>query len=64
MSSTRRPLGQGPDITIPVRDPRTRTAAEPAADGDWVERPVAAEAAATVTATGPFRRRPLGRRGT
>ncbi|MEU9797205.1 hypothetical protein AB0E27_42865 [Streptomyces sparsogenes] len=38
--STRRRLGPGPAIAPPAaRDPRARTAAERAADGDWVELP-------------------------
>ncbi|MFJ5954167.1 hypothetical protein [Streptomyces noursei] len=61
MTSTRRPLGAGtdrPTPELPERDPRTRTAAERAADGDWVEAP--ADPPAPVKASG---RRPLGRRG-
>ncbi|MFD9909504.1 hypothetical protein [Streptomyces sp. NPDC059063] len=62
MSTARRPLGQGPDVPIPVRDPRTRTAAERAADGDWVEKPESPAGPSAVPTTA--RRRPLGRRGT
>ncbi|MFF0451511.1 hypothetical protein ACFYT4_35020 [Streptomyces sp. NPDC004609] len=41
MTSARRPLGPGIEIPEPPeRDPRTRTAAQRAADRDWVE-PVA-----------------------
>ncbi|MEU2565128.1 hypothetical protein ABZ626_38260 [Streptomyces longispororuber] len=54
-------LGQGADIQIPVRDPRTRTAAERAADGDWVERPQ--PPAPRTAPASPGGRRPLGRRG-
>ncbi|MFH9426420.1 hypothetical protein [Streptomyces sp. NPDC017529] len=57
MSTTRRTLGPGPVITIPTRDRRAMTAAERAAEGEWVEAP---ETAAPPVRTG---RRPLGNRG-
>ncbi|MGW3377397.1 hypothetical protein [Streptomyces hydrogenans] len=39
MSTTRRPLGTGPDVEIPERDERAKTAFERAAAGDWIEVP-------------------------
>ena len=57
MSTTRRALGTGPDIEIPERDERGRTAFERAADGDWVEVPERVEPRFSSG------RRPLGPRG-
>lgn len=57
MSTTRRPLGAGPDVQIPERDDRARSAFERAVGGDWVEVPAPVER----RQVGP--RRPLGPRG-
>lgn len=57
MSTARRPLGTGPNIEVPERDERAKTAFERAAAGDWVEVPEPIEPRPTSG------RRPLGPRG-
>ncbi|MFI8258909.1 hypothetical protein [Streptomyces filamentosus] len=57
MSTMRRPLGTGPDVEIPERDARARSAFERAVEGDWVEVPEPPAARPTGG------RRPLGPRG-
>ncbi|MGW5001152.1 hypothetical protein ACWEP8_26150 [Streptomyces hydrogenans] len=54
---TRCVLGTGPEVQIPERDDRTKTAFERAADGDWFE---ATERPEPQPVSG---RRPLGPRG-
>ncbi|MFD3353420.1 hypothetical protein [Streptomyces fradiae] len=60
MSTTarRRVLGPGPDVSPdpPARDPRARTAAERAADGEWTADP----APGAPRSRPPGGRRPLG----